>query len=94
MIQDFVDDIIISAKKKEDLEQALNTAHMLLDELGMNLNLKKCEFLTDTENEIITDIKTNTTLSSTLTVKYLGQYIDSQGKTTNIIHRFDYGSLN
>ena len=67
---------------------------MLLDELGMNLNLKKCEFLTDTENEIITDTKTNTTLSSTLTVKYLGQYIDSQGKTTNIIHRFDYGSLN
>ena len=40
MIQAIVDDIIISAKKKEDLEQALNTAHMLLDELGMNLNLK------------------------------------------------------
>ena len=81
-------------KKKEDLEQALNTAHTLLEESEMSLNLLKFKFLADTENDTITDIKTNTILSSTLAVKYLGQYIDSQGKTTNIIHRFDYGSIN
>ena len=31
---------------------------------------------------------------STLTVKYLGKYIDSSGKTTNIINTFDYGTIN
>jgi len=84
VIQAFVDDIIISAKKKKTSNKPLTTVHILLEELGMRLNLRKCEFLTDTENDTITDTKTNTTLSSILTVKYLDQYIDSQGKTKKI----------
>ena len=94
VIQAFVDDIIISAKSKQDLERALNTAHELLEKLDMTLNLKKCEFLSDLENETITDHISKVELTSTLTVKYLGQYIDSEGNTTNIINRFDYGTIN
>ena len=60
----------------------------------MNLSVKKCEFLSGKEDESITDRITNTKLTSTLTVKYLGQYIDSEGNTTNIINRFDYGIVN
>ena len=93
-IQAFVDDIIISAKNIKELEQALETTHEVLIHLGMTLNLKKCEFLSDTENESIIDRITKTKLTSTLTVKYLGQYIDSEGNTTNIINRFDYGTVN
>ena len=59
----------------------------------MNLNISKCEFLSDKEDEEITDNKTNKKLASTLTVKYLEQYIDSSGKTTNIINTFDYGTI-
>ena len=93
-IQAFVDDIIISAKNIKDLEQALETTHKFIINLGMNLNIKKCEFLSDKEDESITDRITNTKLTSTLTIKYLGQYIDSEGNTTNIINRFDYGTVN
>ena len=92
--QAFVDDIIISAKSKEELESALNSAHEYLNNIGMSLNLNKCEFLTEKEDETITDYKSSITLTSTLTVKYLGQYIDASGKTSNVINRIDYGSIN
>ena len=93
-IQAFVDDIIISAKNIKELEQLLEKTQEFLIHLGKTLNLKKCEFLSDTENESIIDRITKTKLSSTLTVKYLGQYIDSEGNTTNIINRYDYGTVN
>ena len=76
------------------MESAFNTAQNFLNSLEMNLNINKCEFLSDREDEEITDNKTNIKLASTLTVKYLGQYIDSSGKTTNIINTFDYGTIN
>ena len=71
--QAFVDDIIISAKRKQELESAFNTAQNFLNSLEMNLNINKCEFLSDREDEEITDNKTNIKLASTLMVKYLGQ---------------------
>ena len=76
------------------MEQALNKIHESLNKLEMKLYIQKCKFLSDTENETITDSQTNLKLTSILTVKYLGQYIDSEGNTTNIINRFDYGTVN
>ena len=37
----------------------------------MKLNLNKCEFLTENENETLTDLLTNTTIESKQIVKYL-----------------------
>ena len=92
--QAFVDDIIISARTKQELEIALKTAHEILNSLDMKLNINKCEFLTENENETITDLLTNTVLESKQIVKYLGQYIDADGNTTNVINKFDYGTVN
>ena len=40
--QAFVDDIIISAKTKQELKSAFNTAQNFLNSLEMNLNINKC----------------------------------------------------
>ena len=60
----------------------------------MKLDLNKCEFLTENGNETLTDLLTNTTLESKQIVKYLGQYIDADGNTTNVINKFNYGTVN
>ena len=92
--QAFVDDIIISARTKQELEIALKTAHEILNSLDMKLNINKCEFLTENENETLTDLLTNTVLESKQIVKYLGQYINADGNTTNVVNKFDYGTVN
>ena len=60
----------------------------------MSINIKKCELLSDTENETKTDSLTNLKLTSILTVKYLGQYIDSEGNIKNMINKFEYIIIN
>ena len=60
----------------------------------MKLNLNKCEFLKENKDETLTDLLTNTTLESKQIVKYLGQYIDANENTTNIMNKFNYGSVN
>ena len=46
------------------------------------------------ENDTLTDLLTNTTLELKQIVKYLGKYIDSFENTTNVINKFNYGTVN
>ena len=59
----------------------------------MELNLNKCELLSDDDNDQITDQITGKTLHAQQTAKYLGQTIDANGKTMNIINTYDFGSI-
>ena len=91
--QAFVDDLIIFSKDLITLEQAFNHAHKLIKELNIELNMNKCILLSDTEKDQIVDEITNTTLYTSKTTKYLGQIIDNNGKTTNVINTYDYVSI-
>ena len=55
--------------------------------------MNKCIVLSNIDNDQIVDEITNTTLYASKTTKYLGQTIDNNGKTTNIINTYDYGSI-
>ena len=57
-----MDDRIISAKIKEELEIGLNTVHEILNSLNMKLNINKCELLIENEKKL-TDLLTNTSKS-------------------------------
>ena len=91
--QAFMDDIIISSKDKTTLEQALNFIHQEITKLDMELNLNKCEFLSENPQDNIKDQTTGIILNSQQTAKYLGQTIDANGKTINIINTYQFGSI-
>ena len=91
--QAFMDDIIISSKDKSTLEQALNFIHQEIIKLDMELNLNKCEFLSDNNQDNIKDQITGITLNAQQTAKYLCQTIDANGKTINIINTYQFGSI-
>ena len=92
-IQAFMDDIIISSKDLSILEQALSHIHQEILKINIELNLNKCELLSDDDNDQITDRITGKTLHAQQTAKYLGQTIDANGKTMNIINTYDFGSI-
>ena len=88
-VQAFVDDLIIFSKDLITLGQAFNHAHELIKQLNMELNMNKCILLSNSDNDKIIDEITNTTIYASKTTKYLGQTIDNNGTTTNIINTYD-----
>ncbi len=52
-IQAFVDDIIILARTKEELQKALDKTHQEIKNLNLTLNLNKCEYISTTKDPII-----------------------------------------
>ena len=91
-IQAFVDDIIILARTKEELQKALDKTHQEIKNLNLALNLKKCEYISTTKDPII-DPHTSKQIYPVETAKYLGQVIDSKGNPTNIISTYDFGTI-
>ena len=89
----FLDDLIIFSKELITLEQAFNHTHKLIKELNIELNMIKSLLLSGSDNDKIIDEITNTTIYTSKTTKYLGQIIDNNGITTNIIKTYDYGSI-
>ena len=71
-----------------DIDQ-LKKAYVILKEklkkLQMNLNPKKCEILSENQNDLIVDEEENITLYSKTQTKYLGQIINSRGEPMEII---------
>ena len=51
----FIDDIMITAKNIKILEEAMNFIHGMIEDLNMELNLNKCELLSENEEDTITD---------------------------------------
>ena len=71
-----------------DIDQLKNAYVILkakLKKLQMNLNPKKCEILSENQNDLIVDEEENITLYSKTQTKYLGQIINSRGEPMEII---------
>ena len=65
----------------------------MFEELNMELNINKYELFSEKEEDSVTDLVTGIRLHSTKIAKYLGQTINNQGETINIINTFNYGSI-
>ena len=89
----FIDDIMITSKNLKILEEAMNFIHDMIEDLNMELNLNKCELLSENEEDTITGRKTGIKLKAIKTAKYLGQTINNQGETVNIIDTYNYSSI-
>ena len=76
-----------------EINQILNDTHRLIDNLKLKLNLNKCEFIAPLNSKPIIEEITQNTIQPTTDAKYLGQIIDNEGNTTNIINTFDYNSI-
>ena len=92
-VQAFMGDLILMAETKLHLEKILSFIHKLIIDNQMELNLKKCEYLSPSENETITDPLTKTIFYSQKSAKYLGQVIDNEGRPTNIINKFNFSEI-
>ena len=85
----FIDDIIILGKDINSLQKAYRFFKSRIKGLKMELNVNKCELLSDDLNDKIEDNEENITLYSKSTAKYLGQDINSKGEPVNIITQKD-----
>ena len=68
----FIDDIIIMSNDIDQLKKAYVILKEKLKKLQMNLNPKKCEILSENQNDLIVDEEENITLYSKTQTKYLG----------------------
>ena len=80
-------------KTKEDLEQAFSYCHSLVEKIKLKLNINKCEYINNGNNTPITDFLTGETINPIQNAKYLGQIIDNNGNTSNIIEMFNYTTI-
>ena len=69
----------------DQLKKAYVILKAKLKKLQMNLNPKKCEILSENQNDLIADEEENITLYSKTQTKYLGQIINSRGEPMEII---------
>ena len=69
----------------DQLKKAYVILKAKLKKLQMNLNPKKCEILSENQNDLIVDEEENITLYSKTQTKYLGQIINSRGEPMEII---------
>lgn len=92
-IQAFVDDILIMSKTRNELNLILTDIHTQIEKLHLKLNINKSEYISNSETEPLIDGITQEYIYPTPTAKYLGQTIDNEGNTTNIINTYDYGTI-
>ena len=69
----------------DQLRKAYTFFKIKLQTLQMNLNPKKCEIISENENDIIEDDEENIKIYPKNETKYLGQTINYKGETTEII---------
>jgi len=83
-IQCFVDDIfIMSSNTKNNLEKAFEVLHQMIINKKMDLNIKKCEYLSPEEEDTFIDPITKNIIPKKDKVKYLGQVINRDGTAAN-----------
>ena len=92
-IQAFVDDIAIAGKETKNLQQAYNIIKKIITQKSMEINVDKCELITDNQEDHIIDEENNQPLNTVKCAKYLGQSIDNNGNTEDIILRRNYQSI-
>ena len=92
-IQAFIDDIALQAEDTKTIQDAFNDINEEISKLNMEINTKKCEFITNNIGETITNIKTQEIVPSTQQAKYLGQILNENGEPISIITKEQLGSI-
>ena len=92
-IQAFIDDIAVQAEELQHIQEVFNDIVNELSILRMEINTKKCEFITNNSGEKIINIKTNEIVPTVQQAKYLGQIINENGTPTSIITKEQLGTI-
>ena len=92
-LQAYADDMIIQSDNIEDLTETFANLKQILAKYDLIINPEKCELLSNTASDIIVDGETGTIISAKENVKYLGQKINYQGETEDIIENKLFGPL-
>ena len=92
-IQAYTDDMVVQAKCIEDLEDAYFKIKDSLKNCDLIINPEKCEVLSEDTKDKITDNEEGIDIESKLSVKYLGQKINSEGISEEIIDNKIFGKV-
>ena len=89
--QAFIDDILIMAKEIPDLQNQTNTVTSLLEELNLLINPNKSELISNNSKDSI-EIS-GSTIHANQEGKYIGQYVDSDGKAKHVLKENCFGKM-
>ena len=92
-IQLYADDIIIQTKSLDELSNSYHRIKENLERIDLTINTEKCEIISDDPNDIIKDNTNGQLIMPKKNAKYLGQIINSEGLTENIIENKIFGKL-
>ena len=92
-IQAYADDMVVQAKCIEDLEDAYFKIKDSIKNYDLSINPEKCEILSEDTKDKITDNDEGIDIESKLSVKYLGQKINSEGISEEIIDNKIFGKV-
>ena len=70
--QAYADDLIIQSNEINKLQKAFEKTVKLYQELGLKINAKKCELISDNKEDKILDKNNNVEIPQTEETKYLG----------------------
>ena len=84
-MQAYADDMVIQGKTIEDLSNTYFEMKNILMRNGLIINPEKCEILTDELSDKIVDEDAGIDIIAKNEVKYLGQKINPEGITEQII---------
>ena len=92
-IQAYTDDMVVQAKCIEVLEDAYFKIKDSLKIYDLIINPEKCEILSEDTKDKITDNDEGIDIEPKLSVKYLGQKINSEGLSEEIIDSKIFGKV-
>ena len=92
-IQAYADDLIIQSTNIEDIKETYKAIKDNLSKYNLIINPEKCELLSDVKSDSITDDTTGTEIKVNETVKYLGQQINNNGISEQIIEDKIFGKI-
>ena len=92
-MQLYADGIIIQAKTIEELGDIYHNLKTELGKIGLTINTEKCLIISDDPMDTIKDNYNGQIIISQKKGKYLGQIINSNGVTENIIEQKMFGKL-
>ena len=90
--QAYADDIEIQGSQTAEIELAFNLLEARFNEIGLNLNLSKCDLISAEPSDFITS-RSGVVINSVTHAKYLGQIIDSSGIPKIDINNKTFGKL-
>ncbi len=92
-IQAFMEDILLQTERMNELQKGASKLIIDLAAINMLLNPDKCELVTDDAEDYLIEPIENTVIGAKSMVKYLGQVVNSEGKSTTALTTRMYGKI-